>query len=250
MSNAIVLRILASVALIGTVAVNALANILPINGLNTGEVSNLYPSLFTPAGITFSIWTLIYALLIGFVIYMWAARSDDRFTEILVWFSVTCLLNMSWILVWHNLLPTVSVVIMLGLLFSLLRIFLLLPSLHLATTKEILFVRLPFTLYFAWICVATIANVSALLVSLEWNGGFLSPESWTALMMGVAALLAVKIVLDYGAPSFVLVVMWALLGIYLRWKGTDHHVILVTAIVLEVLLLITLFFFFKRRKVA
>jgi hypothetical protein len=42
--------------------VNALANILPINGLTTGEVSDSYINLFTPAGFTFSIWGLIYTL--------------------------------------------------------------------------------------------------------------------------------------------------------------------------------------------
>ena len=62
------LQIINVFALMLTLTINALANILPINGMNTGELSALYPSLFTPAGFTFSIWSVIYLLLIGFVI--------------------------------------------------------------------------------------------------------------------------------------------------------------------------------------
>ncbi|WP_241433194.1 hypothetical protein [Listeria cornellensis] len=42
------------------VGINALANILPLNGLNTGEISNRLDVLFTPAGYVFVIWGVIY----------------------------------------------------------------------------------------------------------------------------------------------------------------------------------------------
>ncbi|HNX79137.1 MAG TPA: hypothetical protein PKJ24_04610 [Prolixibacteraceae bacterium] len=48
----------------GMVVMNYLANALPLNGKNTGELSDAFPNLFVPAGITFSIWGVIYLLLL------------------------------------------------------------------------------------------------------------------------------------------------------------------------------------------
>lgn len=230
----------------GVLTVNTLANVLPINGMNTKQVSDLYPSLFTPAGITFSIWSVIYVLLIGFVILMWARKQDAFIASVVPWFVATCVFNMSWILAWHYLLPAVSVAIMLALLFSLSQIFILLQTHRAADMKEKIFVVLPFTLYFGWICVATIANVSALLVSVKWDGGFLSPEMWTVVMMCVAATLSTFVALRFRATAFVVVVLWALLGIYLRWNTTDYLAINRTAIVLLVGL--TIVFILSLRK--
>src|SRR5689334_19303973 len=116
-------RIFATLAFAGTLLVNALANILPINGLNTGEVSNLYPSYFTPVGLTFSIWTVIYILLFGFSIIMWFRRDDVVVNSILPWFILSCIFNMTWILLWHYLFPGLSVMVMLALLGTLVVIF-------------------------------------------------------------------------------------------------------------------------------
>jgi translocator protein len=206
-----------TVAFVGVIIVNALANALPINGLNTGEVSDLYPSLFTPAGITFSIWSVIYLLLAGFVIYQWKIRNENYFLTLSKWFITSCLLNVTWILVWHNLLPAASVVVMLLFLFVLVRIFLLLQPQKSTTTGEYIFVRLPFTLYLSWICVATIANISAWLVSLSWNGGPISETIWTIAMMCVATMLGIFILAKYRNYAFPLVTVWALIGI--AWKG-------------------------------
>lgn len=82
MKNPVVNALIHSLVLIAVLTVNALANILPINGLNTGEVSALYPSLFTPAGITFSIWSVIYLLLLAFVLWQWVRLRDTRTQEI------------------------------------------------------------------------------------------------------------------------------------------------------------------------
>lgn len=251
MQKTVVWRLVATLAFLATLVVNALANLLPINGLNTGQVSDLYPSLFTPAGITFSIWSVIYMLVTGFVVYTWVRRNDTFLTTLLPWFIASCLLNISWILAWHFLLPAVSVCIMAGMLFVLTRMFRLVhtaPRPH--TVWEQFLVLLPFTLYAAWICVATIANVSALLVSAGWQGGFLSMEQWTALMMAVAAMLAIFITLDYRVPAFALVVMWALFGIYLRWHETAYTVITYTAIILQLLLAGTVLFVLRRRVTA
>jgi len=230
----------------GMLAVNTLANVLPINGRSTKQVSDLYPSLFTPAGLTFSIWSVIYLLLLGFVILAWARRNSNFIKTLMPWFIGTCALNMCWIFAWHFLLPAVSVVIMLALLVSLISIFMILQNHHPADLKEHAFVYLPFTLYFGWICVATIANISALLVSMKWQVAFLSPEQWTVVMMCAAAALSVVMAIRFRASAFVVVVIWALLGIYLRWDDTEYVHIPRAAIALMVAL--TAIFFYSLRR--
>lgn len=248
--NTTLLRIVASLSFAGTIAVNALANILPINGLNTGQVSDLYPSLFTPDGLTFSIWSVIYFLLAGFVVMSWLRRDERTINRVLPWFTLTCVLNMSWILAWHHLLAPLSVFIMLMLLTTLSYIFRILHQSDSNDTKQKFWVVLPFTIYLAWICVATIANIAALLISLGWQGGSISPQLWTILMMTTAAALALKVTLDYRVPFFSAVVIWALFGIYFRWHSSSYSSITITALVLMTFLAVGIFYVMRKRVTA
>jgi hypothetical protein len=217
-------------ALVGVLTVNALANILPINCLNTGQVSALYPSLFTPAGFTFSIWSIIYLLLICFVIVQWKYKAKPYIKELSMWFIVSCLANISWILAWHYLFNYASVAIMLLLLYSLTKIFQLLHSNQSMSLQESFFIKLPFTFYLSWICVATIANVSTLLVSLSWNGGMWSAPTWTILMICIATFLGILISVRFREPLFLLVLIWALFGIYSKWNNTAYNEISIAAL--------------------
>lgn len=240
--NSKLLATLNLLALSGVLIINTLAIMLPINGMNQSELSELFPSLFTPAGFTFSIWSIIYLLLIGFVIVQWTVLTKPYFTELSLWFLLSSLANISWILTWHYLFVYASVLIMLILLFSLTKIFLLLQSFNLTSLTEKIFIKLSFIFYFSWICVATIANVSALLVSLAWDGGFLSPISWTITMISIAGVLGIYISGRYREPAFLIVLIWAFYGIYSKWNGTENNSIAITALV-ELLLLVALFLF-------
>jgi translocator protein len=231
-------------ALAGVLTINALANILPINGMNTGELSALYPSLFTPAGFTFSIWSVIYLLLIGFVIKQHSISGNTYFAELSLWFLLSCVANASWILAWHYQFLFASVLIMILLLFSLSKIFLLLQRADLKTLSEKLLIKLPFIFYLSWICVATIANVSALLVSLSLTGGFLSATTWTITMISIASVLGIFIAERFREPVFLLVLIWAFFGIYSKWTGTENNSIAATALA-ELILLAILFFVFQ-----
>ena len=222
-------------ALIVVLTINALANILPINGMNTGQISELYPSLFTPAGFTFSIWSVIYLLLISFSIAQFKIKDRPYFKELSLWFLLSCLANASWILVWHHLFTAASVVVMLLLLYSLTRIFLLLTNNTFSRTEWVT-IKLPFIFYLSWICVATIANISTLLISVNWNGGFLSPMYWTMILIGIAAILGLFIAFQFKEPAFLLVLMWAFFGIYSKWIGTDYDMIANTARIAAIVL--------------
>lgn len=238
------LQIINAFALIFTLTINALANILPINGMNTGELSALYPSLFTPAGFTFSIWSVIYLLLIGFVIVQRSISEKPYFKELSLWFWLSCVANCTWILAWHYQLIFASVIIMLTLLYSLTNLFLIVQKDQQFNLLQKIFVQLPFVFYFAWICVATIANISALLVSLSWDGGFLPPVIWTIIMTTIATALGMIIVWKYKTPAFFLVLIWALFGIYSKWNNTENQAI-ASAALGELSLLAVLFFVFQ-----
>jgi translocator protein len=216
-------------ALTVVVIVNTLAVLLPINRMSTGKISDLYPSLFTPAGFTFSIWSVIYLGLISFTVAQFKYKDKPYFKELSLWFLLSCFANVCWILVWHYLFTTASLIIMLVLLFSLTRIFILLHQTEIKNRVEHFFIRVPFVIYLAWICVATIANASALLVSLNWSGGTIAPEHWTVVMITAAGLLGLVVAYKFEEPFFLLVLIWAFFGIYSKWVEGDYQLIAMAA---------------------
>ncbi len=206
----------------GVITVNALANILPINGYNTGQISAFYPNAFVPAGFTFSIWGVIYLLLlsytIGFTYYSIKGQQHPKafiFIErINTYFLLTCIFNMSWIIAWHYLQIELSVLIMLLFLITLIQLFLKSNTIARDLTLTQRFIlQTPFIVYLGWISVATIANTTALLVAYKWTALCIAPVYWSASMILIALLLAVLMLKKFKAVPFALVVTWALWGI-------------------------------------
>lgn len=193
---------------------NALANILPINGKTTGELSNQYANLFTPQGATFSIWGLIYFLLLCFCISFFFSSKENNRAEIGRLFISNALFNSAWILAWHYEFLMLSMFIMIGLLVNLILI-----NLALANTKGIinrLLLQLPFTVYFGWITIATIANMTALLVGYKWGGFGINEIIWTQLILGVGVIIALFNYFRFRQMAYIGVVLWAYWGIYAK----------------------------------
>ena len=188
------------VGLVVVLAVNGLANALPLNGKTTGEISDSIPTLFTPAGYVFSIWSVIYLGLLAFAWFQGRrAQATAEFQErIGYWFFLSCVLNSAWIVAWHYEQFPLTLVLMLGLLISLLTIYLRLDAgRRTVSTAESRWVYLPFSIYLGWISVATIANLSAVLYQWGWTGGPLAPEIWTAIMVVVAGVLGIAMIASY-----------------------------------------------------
>ncbi len=204
------------------VAVNVLANALPIGGMTTGEVSDAYSNLFAPAPVTFSVWGLIYLLLAGFVVYQLTPswRRSERLSprsrrRIRMLFAVSCVANAAWIIAWHHMLIPVTMVLMAVLLLSLLFIRLTVGRLPLPA-PETLLVAIPFGVYLGWITVATIANATVMLVGLGWGGLRLSQAFWTVAVLLVGVAITVMSVWRLRDPAWGLVALWAYGGILLR----------------------------------
>ncbi len=210
--------VITTVVMLGT---NAAATLLPINGQSTAEISDRYPTLFTPAGYVFSIWGLIYIALAVFTAYQaLPSQKHSRLQASIGWWLVLSnLFNTAWILAWHYNLVELSVLIMLGLLVSLLMIYVRLHLKPVApiTAQQRWLTSRPISLYLGWISVATIANISVLLYVLNWNGLGIGPDVWTWVMSGIAVILALVMVLRHRDYIYAAVIVWALVGVAIKY---------------------------------
>jgi len=222
---------------IAMVTVNALPNALPINGYNTGELSDMYPNLFVPAGVTFSIWGLIYLLLLVFIVTQTIAAYSKKASKYLLsplasWaFALTCIFNSLWILTWHYQMVFISVVIMLLLLVTLIYIVRRMEKENINDFWARFSVKLPFSIYLGWISVATIANITALLVHWSWSGLGLPENVWTIIMLGIGTLLSASMMYKKSDIFYALVVIWAFYGIIIKREASEplHPEIIATA---------------------
>jgi hypothetical protein len=240
------LSILNLVGLLGTIIVNGLANTLPINNITTGELSDMYPNLFVPAGLTFAVWGVIYALLAVFIIFSLITvfrknTSRTGFIRDIGWlFFISSLANIGWIFAWHYQILPLSVIIMLILLGSLIAIYLRLRiGKSNAAAGEKFAVHLPFSVYLGWITIATIANITALLVDVNWDRFGLSEQFWAVVMIAIGIALSLSILFTRQDIFYCLVVDWALLGILLKrlsdQTAPDQAVIITSIIGLVVI---------------
>ena len=221
-------RQITNIFALGTViTINALANILPINGVTTGEVSDSFPSLFTPAGYVFSIWGLIYLLLAVFVVYqaLPSQKDNPRLERLGYWFAISCAFNVSWLLAWHYGAIGLSQLLMFGILGSLIACYLKLGIGKSEVSRtETLAVRLPFSVYLGWITVATVANTSVTLLNYGVTGGWLAPF-WTVVAIAAAVGVGTLMLRKRGDTAFNLVLVWAFAGIAVKQWGAELLVV-------------------------
>ena len=210
------------VGLCAVLIINYLAVTQPLNNKTTGELSDLYPNMFTPAGFTFSIWSIIYSFLIGFIIYqaveLFNQKKDvEKIIRISPYFLLNCLLNGAWLFAWHYLFIGLSVFIMFALLGTLLIIHHKLNlALPLRPLSQKLWLDIPFSLYLGWISIATIANITAYLVSENIEPFSIPATIWTIIMIIVGAILGLFMVIKKRNIVFGIVVCWALFGILMK----------------------------------
>jgi len=216
-------RALAALTFVVMVTVNALANILPINGITTGEVSDSYPNLFAPTGLTFAIWGVIYLLLLAYSVYQLGpgrtgggrSANHEMLNRVSGIFALSSVANSIWIFAWHYRLLPLSLGLMLVILVCLIMIMQTIRRERL-TNQEKMLVKLPFGVYFGWITVATIANVTTLLVSAGWSGFGLSETTWAVVMIVAGLVIGLAAALYYQCSSYGLVIIWAYAGIVIK----------------------------------
>ncbi len=242
------LQIFNIVAFFIMIVFNALSGTRIFNNKSVGEVSNKYPNLFTPTGITFSIWSVIYLFLLIYVFYqardVFKARKEEMpfLDQISIYFILSCLFNSIWLIVWLYELILLSLIVMIFLLLTLIALYL---RLNIArgdlNKREKVIVWTPFSLYLGWITVATIANTTVFLVSINWDGFGIPPFIWTVIVIIVALILTLTILYTRRDFVYPLVTIWALIGIIIR-RFDQYYDLAVVAIVMIIIISVNMLF--------
>jgi hypothetical protein len=245
-TSSALLKWLNLIAFVAVVFVNGLAgSTMLIGGKTTAQVSDANPTLITPAGYVFSIWGVIYILLGAFVVFQALPNEKGReFREKVGWlFILSSILNVVWLFLWQFEYLVLSVVVMFLLLVTLILIYLRLEiGKSKVQLREKITFHIPFSVYLGWITIASIANVAATLVSVNWDGFGISPETWATLILIVALLIAMLVVLTRKDVAYGLVIIWALLGIAVK-QSTNQNIVVTTevgAIILAITLIATI----------
>jgi hypothetical protein len=225
MNKDIIRQISVVAALIITIAVNIMSNALPFNGLSAPEIADSFDVFFVPAGYVFSIWGVIYLGLIAYAVFQLlpAQRENPRLRKTGWWFVLSCAANSIWLFLWHYGYFALSVVAMITLLISLIVIYQRLGIGRQAVPSgERWLVQLPFSIYLGWITVATIANITAFIDSVSWNGFGISPEIWTYIILAVAVAIAGLMAYSRQDIAYLLVLIWAFVGIGVEQSDTPQ----------------------------
>lgn len=229
--------------LLFALVLNALATALPLNGIDTGEISDRLEVLFTPAGYVFSIWGVIYLALIIWTFRQFKPYHQTRAvyqdTHLLFW--LINLLNGIWLITWHYFYFGIGVIVMILLLVLLIGMYNVINQ-----VKDQAFDRWPFSLYLGWISVATIANISYYLTEIGWNGFGIAAEMWTLILLAVAFVLATWFRYTQSDIVYPLVFIWALVGVGVENQGVSE-VVSMTSFIISGLLVLVIFFVKKKK---
>ncbi len=206
-----------------TLTMNYLANALPLNGQTSAMVSAKFPTYFTPAGFAFSIWGIIYLGLNAFTVYQALPSQIDnpRLVKIRKLVVLNGLCNSVWLPLFHYEYMPLSVVVMLVLLYTLIQINIILYQDKATSNTEKWLVGVPFGIYWGWICVATVANVSILLTTTTWFGFGVSAPMWSVIMIVVATVIGLWAYFKMSNLAYILVFVWAFLAIFKMQSDTQ-----------------------------
>lgn len=239
------------VTVIIALTINILASTLPLNGQNTGEISDRFQVYFVPAGYVFAIWGIIYIGWIAFVIYQFRSpqKESPRLRRLGYLFALSGIANAAWLFCWHYNKFGLSVLVMLTLLGLLIASYLRLDVNRVSVSRaERWSVDIPFSVYLGWITVATVANVTDFLYLVEWNGFGIAAQTWAIIMIVVASLVGLLMTLTRKDAAYLFVLVWSFVGIAL--KQTPAPNVVTAAWIGAVLMLVLAVYSLMRRKTA
>ena len=185
-------------ATIATIVLNALAAAGRVNGITSDAVLAKYPTVVTPAGYAFTIWSLIYVGMIAFSIYQGLPSKLEKFRSVRTIYVLSCVLNCAWIYFWHRDSIGICLITILALLGTLLIINVMLKTP--VSTREFLCAKLPFGIYFGWVTAAALIKFAVWLTYIDVR---MSDLVWNVLGS----------VLIFAAAAF---------GILIRWKLKNY----------------------------
>ena len=246
--NTLTLKITAAITFVIMIAANIMATLGVFNNTPTEQVSNAYPNLFAPAPVTFAIWGLIYTLVGIFTIYQFFTQKNPQLLDkVRTLFAVSSVANTLWIVSWSYYLIGLALVLMIILLIAL-------GSISNTLRNEGFFLRLPFSIYFGWITVATIANVTTFLVSIGFDGFLFSESTWTIIVLALGTIIASVTAVRNKDFPYSLAVIWGYIGILIKhvsvryFAGQYPEIITTLTVCLVVLVIIGITAFVRQFK--
>lgn len=255
-----ILKLTVAITYVIMIIANALANIIPINGVNTGEVSDFYKNLLAPAPITFAIWGVIYFLLALYVVYQFGVfqntqdpNKEDLFKNIGYYFAASSIFNTVWIFAWHYKNIGLSLLLIVLVFVCILLVNEKTKKAQLSFKDKFL-IRLPFSIYFGWLTIATIANVTTFLVKAGWDSLGTSATIWTILILLIGLLISIATIILNKDFFYGIVVIWAYIGIYIKhisitgYNGQYQSIIATTIVALVFLVLAEIYLLYSNRK--
>lgn len=243
-------QVVVILTILATLIVNGLANALPLNGLNTGEISDRFKVFFVPAGYVFAIWGVIYIGLIAFAIFqaLPAQKENPRLQATGWWISLGGLANSAWIFLWHYQQFPLTLVAMVILLITLIKTYLGMNiGFGQISKAEKWMAQIPFSVYLGWITVATVANVTDVLDYVKWDRLGISPENWMAVTLLAVLIITGLMISTRFDVAFTVVILWALAGIAVKHMAV--RVISIPTVVIMVLILLNLQMTWRRRQI-
>jgi len=239
------------VSVIIALTVNILASALPLNGQNTGEISDRFQVYFVPAGYVFSIWGIIYIGWIAFTIFQFRAsqKESPRLRRLGYLFALSGIANAAWLFTWHYNYFGLGVLVMLSLLGLLIASYLSLNvNKESVSRAERWSVDIPFSIYLGWITVASVANITDWLYLVDWNGFGIAPQTWAVIMIVVASIVGLLMTLTRKDAAYVFVLVWSFIGIAV--KQADIPNVATTAWIAAGVMLIFAIYSLTRRQTA
>lgn len=254
------LSALNAVAFLVQLCMTILVQLKLVNEYTAAEIANKYPSLLTPAGITFTIWGIIYvalaALCVYHIIMAWtqpdnhpANVATERLGE---WFILANISAAFCLLSWVNEEINLSVIFSITELVCLIVIHRRLGIYdHRAGIASRWLTQLPLSIYMGWITISTMFTGSSYINSTDWDGWGLDPVDWTTIFIGIVVFAAILVMTIRRNVFFGLIIMWGLYGIILKRMEVDsvlyYHILRTAWIGISLLALVAILRTIKNR---
>lgn len=231
------------IALAIVLYVNYLSVALPINGQTPGEISDRINVLLTPAGYVFSIWGLIYLLLGLWIVATWISPIGPKIAEhVRYLFIINAGLNIAWIYAFHYEYFILSLIIIVALLWTTFNIYQNLSSSSLSRLWQI-----PFSIYLAWVTIATILNVGIVLKTNNISFYVNYEIQWTLLLLILLTVFAIWFSRNMNDLIYPLVFVWAFVGVAVKRAG-EYQNIVVLAIMMAILIIVYILYIIVKKK--
>jgi len=200
-----------------TIGINALGAMGLINGLSQKQVSDRFDTLITPSPATFSIWGVIYTLLLISLVYLIIRNKEPGAAKaieaISLPFWISSAANILWIVAFSFELIGVSTLMIFAFVIILALLNLKLKG---TTGRERSLLALSFGMYNGWLLIASVVNTAAFLVQIKWTGFGLTPDTWAVIILIVSIVLAAGIQIRLRSAVLTLPIAWAYFGIWQR----------------------------------